>query len=246
MFNKYVQIIFVVVFFYLFTPGSVLADSPPESGFFDDYSRLQSTGDKWESYIYTKDNFHERVAAVQAIVIEQPELFLAPDSKYKGMKPQDMGLISNSMRELVVAAFEDGYQIAHSPGPNTIAIRMAFSNLYLKKKPRIPVIGWLPPAYVMTTVKRKMLDKFADNVLMTELVWEGELIDTETGEVIGQILSELGNHLEKKEFSSWDELVVSMSVGAARLRCRFDNAKLPESERRNCLEITETNLLTND
>ena len=59
----------------------LLADSPPESGFFDDYSRLQPTGDQWESYIYTKDNFHERVAATQAIVIEQPELFLAPDSK---------------------------------------------------------------------------------------------------------------------------------------------------------------------
>jgi len=36
-------------------------------------------------------------------------------------------------------------------------IRMAFSNLHLKKKPRIPVVGWLPPAYVVTTAKRGLL-----------------------------------------------------------------------------------------
>jgi len=31
------------------------------------------------------------------------------------------------------------------------------------------VVGWLPPAYLLTTAKRKLLDDFADNILLTEL-----------------------------------------------------------------------------
>jgi hypothetical protein len=125
-------------------------------------------------------------------------------------------------------------------------IRMAFSNLHLKKKPRIPVVGWLPPAYVVTTAKRGLLDEFTQNVLMTEAVWEAELTDSETGEIVGQLLVKLGNRREKKEFSSWDELVLTMAVNAKRFRCRFDNAPLPASAKRDCLEITAADLEIED
>lgn len=223
-------------------PAYTFAEGPPESGFLDDYSRLQPAEVDWLDYAYSTDAFRERIAAAQAIVIPQPELFLAPDSKYKGMKPDDMKVITDSMRQLVVEAFADGYQIADSPGPNTIVVRMAFSNLYLKKKPRTPVVGWIPVAFVATSAKRALLNDFAENILLTELVWEGELTDSETGEILGQILLKLGSRRDKKEFTSWDELVVALSVGATRLRCRFDNASLPESTRRDCLEITEADV----
>jgi hypothetical protein len=99
------------------------------------------------------------------------------------MKPDNMMVLTDSMRQLLVEAFADGYQIADSPGPNTLVLRMAFTNLYLKKKPRIPVVGWLPPAYIVTTAKRAVLDDFTKNVLLTELVWEAEITDSETGEI---------------------------------------------------------------
>jgi hypothetical protein len=213
-----------------------------ESGFLDDYSRLQPAEADWVDYIYISDGFRERLAEARTLMIPQPEMFLAPDSKYKGMKPDDMKVITDSMRQLVVEAFADGYQVADSPGPNTLAVNMAFTNLYLKKKPRIPVVGWLPPAYVVTTAKRAVLDEFTKNVLLTELVWEGEITDSETGEVLAQIILELGNRRDKKDFTSWDELVVAMAVAAKRLRCRFDNAPLPESGRRDCLEITDADI----
>ncbi len=99
------------------------------------------------------------------------------------MKPDNMKTLTDSMRQLYEEAFVDGYQIANSPGPNTVVLRIAFSNLYLKKKPRIPVVGWLPPAFLLTTAKRKLLDDFADNVLLTELVWEAQLTDSQTGKI---------------------------------------------------------------
>jgi hypothetical protein len=219
-------------------PTYALAENPPESGFFDDYSRLQSAEADWVDYLYLSDGFSEKLAKTRILVIPQPELFLAPDSKYKGMKPDNMMALTDSMRQLLVDEFSDGYQIADSPGPNTLVLRMAFTNLHLKKKPRIPVVGWLPPAYIVTSAKRAVLDDFSKNILLTELVWEAEMTDSETGEIIGQILLKLGSHRDKKEFTSWDGLVVALAVAAKRMRCRFDNAPLPESQRRDCLEIT--------
>jgi hypothetical protein len=182
------------------------------------------------------------MARFQAIIIPQPELFIASDSKYKGMKPDNMKTLTDSMRQLFEEAFVDGYQIANSPGPNTVVLRIAFSNLYLKKKPRIPVVGWLPPAFLLTTAKRKLLDDFADNVLLTELVWEAQLTDSQTGKIMGEIIVELGARDNKKEFTSWDELIVALAVGAKRLRCRFDNAPLPAAKMRDCFEITEADI----
>lgn len=227
---------------FLVFQGTVLAEGPPESGFFADYSQLEPAAAPWADFVYVGDTYATEMAGIQAIIIPQPERFLAPDSKYKGMKPDSMKVITDSMQQLFEEAFVGGYQIANSPGPNTMMLRMAFSNLYLKKKPRIPVVGWLPPAYLLTTAKRKVLDEFTDNILLTELVWEAELTDSQTGEIFGQIIVKLGERNDKKEFTSWDELVVAMAVGAERLRCRFDNAPLLAPQQRDCFEITEADI----
>jgi len=223
----------------LHLPVVTLGEDMPMSGFFDDYSRLESMPEvDWVDYMYRADNFREKLAAAKAIVIPQPEFFVAPDSKYKGIKPENLTAMADGMRQLLVEAFEDGYQIANNAGPDTIVLRIAFSNLYLKKKGRTPFVGYLPQVYLMTSAKRAMLDDFADKIQLTEVVWEGELSDAESGEIVGEILLRLGNNLKKREFSSWDELVTALSVGAARLRCQFDNAPLPDDEREDCVNIT--------
>jgi len=218
-----------------------VAEAPPESGFFDDYSRLGPEEADWVSYSYTRDDFREKIGNARALVIPQPEIFLAPDSKYKGMKPEDMAIISDSMRALVADAFSDSFQITNTAGPNTLVVRMGFSNLYLKKKGR-KLIGYVPVAFVATSAQRALLNEFTDNVLLTEVVWEGEVLDAETGEVLAQLMLELGDRKDKKQFTSWEELETALMVGAKRLRCRFDNASLPATDRRDCLAITEADL----
>ena len=54
------------------------------------------------------------------------------------------------------------------------------------------MVGWLPPAFLLTTAKHKLLDDFADNILLTELVWEAQLADSQTGKILGEIIVELG------------------------------------------------------
>ena len=208
------------------------------SGFLSDYEQLQPAEDVWLSHVYTGPGFRQKVADTTAFIVEQPEIFIAPDSKYGGMKPDDMKMMADSMRAIFAETLVEKYQIAASPGPNTLVMRMAFTNVHLKKKGR-SLLGYTPVGFVASSAKKALMNDFVDNILLTEVVWEAEILDSQTGERYGALIINLGNKDKKKEFTSWDQLVEAIDVGAQRVLCRLDNANAAEGEMRDCLaEIT--------
>jgi len=208
------------------------------SGFLDDYEQLEPAEDVWINYIYLAPGFREQVSGTTAFMIEQPEIFVAPDSKYKGMKPDDMKMLADSLRAVFTEALVENYQIAASPGPNTLNMRMAFTNVHLKKKGR-GLLGYTPIGFVASSAKKALMNDFVDNILLTEVNWEAEILDSQTGERFGAIIISLGNKEDKKEFTSWDQLMQALEVGAERIMCRINNARSEEDELRDCLaEIT--------
>ena len=218
--------------------GPVQAADLQRSGFFDNYDKLQPADASWVDFLSTSERLKPLLGSARAIVVPQPEIFLAIDSKYRGISPNEMKALADTFQSVIVDALADKYQIAQRPGPDTIVLRMALSNVHLKRKGR-NLLGYTPIGFVATTAKR-MLDDFTKKILLTEVTWEGEIIDGETGEVAGQMVVMMGNNSKKKEFTSWDDLVTAMSVGALRLRCRFDNADADiESD---CLSITDADL----
>jgi len=68
------------------------------SGFLEDYEQLQPSDDIWLNYIYTRPGFREKLSDTTAFMIEQPEIFVAADSKYGGMKPDDMKMMADTLR----------------------------------------------------------------------------------------------------------------------------------------------------
>ncbi len=208
------------------------------SGFLSDYEQLQPTEDVWVNYIYTGPDFRQKISETTAFMVEQPEIFIAADSKYGGMKPDDMKMMADSLRAVFAEALLEKYQIAASPGPNTLVMKMAFTNIHLKKKGR-GLLGYTPVGFVVSGAKKALMNDFVDNILLTEAVWEAEILDSQTGERYGALIVNLGNKDTKKEYTSWDQLMHAMEVGAARVMCRLDNSRAEEDEIRNCLaEIT--------
>ena len=61
-------------------------------------------------------------------------------------------------------------------------------------------------------------------------------------DVLAQLLVPMSNHPKKKEFSSWNDLIVAMSVSGLRLRYRLDNSAASTADTDHCLEITEADL----
>jgi len=220
------------------------AANAENSGFLDDYSRLAPTPVHDEIMFYAKPEYESIVADVTTVVIAQPEIFISPDSKYRGIKPDDMKRIADVLQAAMYGSFEDGYRIAVNPGPESIIIRTAISNLKMKKRPK-RLFQYLPPAFVATTLKRTLLDDIAKNILLTEAVLEIESVDGDTGEVLGQLVVPIGAAMEKNEFpkklQSWDEMAARMALASTRLRCRLDNVKLDESERLDCFTAVTMN-----
>ena len=223
--------------FALLANAGVAADMP-HSGFFDDYGKLQAIDASWISSLYTSDQLDKVLSTTQAVVVPQPEIFLASNSKYKGISPDEMKSLADTFQAVVIDALSDKYQIAQSPGPNTVVIRMALTNVHLKKKGR-SLLQFTPAGFVVSSVKRAM-DDFTKKILLTEVTWEGEILDGRNAEVLAQLVVHLGDQSKKKEFTSWDDLITAMSVGGMRLRCRFDNASAGTDK--DCLEITEADL----
>ena len=210
----------------------------PFSGFLEDYEQLQPSDDVWLNYIYTRPGFREKLSDTTAFMVEQPEIFVAADSKYGGMKPDDMKMMADTLRAVFAEAMVEEFQIAASPGPNTLVMRMAFTNVHLKKKSR-GLLGYTPVGFVASSAKKAFLNDFVDNILLTEVVWEAEILDSQTGERYGALIISLGNKNKKKEFTSWDQLMQVLELGSERLMCRLDNARSTDGEIRDCLaEIT--------
>jgi len=210
----------------------------PFSGFLDDYEQLQPSDDVWLNYIYTGPDWQKRLSNTTAFMLEQPEIFIAADSKYGGMKPDDMKMMADSLRAIFAEALVEKFQIAASPGPNTLIMRMAFTNVHLKKKGR-SLLGYTPVGFVASSAKKALMNDFVDNILLTEVVWEAEILDSQTGERHGALIISLGNKNKKKEFTSWDQLMQVLEVGAERILCRIDNVRSADGEIRDCLaEIT--------
>ncbi len=226
--------------FALLANAGVAADMP-NSGFFDDYDKLQPADASWISSLYFSDHFEKVLSTTQAVVVPQPEIFLASDSKYKGISPDEMKSLADTFQAVVIDALADKYQIVTRPGPNTVVLRMALTNVYLKKKGR-KFYQYMPTAFVLSSIKRAVFDDFAKKIVLTEVTWEAEIIDGRNDAVLGQLVLQMGNQSKKKEFTSWDDLVTAMSVGSMRLRCRFDNASAGTDQ--DCLKITEADLPT--
>ncbi len=82
----------------LWIPASVLGQE--FSGFLDDYSSLKQVSEM--EYVDDAIVGDRTLQNYTAIMIDQPEFILAKDSKYSRMKPDDMKLISDTLRLVLV------------------------------------------------------------------------------------------------------------------------------------------------
>lgn len=201
------------------------------SGFLDDYSQLvqQAPG----TYTQEMDDVEDVMATYSAIMVDQPEIVIAADSKYSGLKPNDVKLIADSLRVVLIKELERGnFRLVSSPGPDTVYLRSALTNVFLKKKGR-RLLGYTPVGLVAGVATSPFKDVM-DKVLLQQAYFEAELLDSETGERLGAIV-EMGGGRTKETSTSWDEFLADLQNLASRFSCRLDNSMLPTDERRDCL-----------
>ena len=176
------------------------------SEFLGEYPPLVPIDEMANSFIWLAPDAEKKY---RALLFEQPEIFLAPDSEYKGIKPDAFKLISDTMRDVMGTAAVENYPVVEVPGPGVIRVRSALMDLYFKKNKGGEGPSWLP--VVGGVADYEMRAAIGRNLSLVEVRLEMEAIDNETGKRLAVVVAYTGQK-KNDEFdlperpASWSDL----------------------------------------
>ena len=116
--------------------SSSQADELIYSGFMTDYTQLEKITDGTADYRYVAPGAEDRLAQYDAVMIDQPEIFIANDSPYRGVKPKQLDAFAESIRTGITSALSEDMYVVGQPGENVLYISVAATNLKLTKRKR--------------------------------------------------------------------------------------------------------------
>jgi hypothetical protein len=202
------------------------------SDFLSDYSKLKQSSDKYMDYTYLAEGAPGKMAKYNAVMIDQPEIFVAPKSKYKGMKPDDMKALGDAFRAGMAESLSATYMIVDQTGPNVLYVRFAISNVQLKKK-RKGLLGYTPIGLVTGAAKSAMTSDITKKIDLKGLTIEMEVLDSNSQDQLAALLETRSG--KKNDPASWAELEALITVYSQRISCNLDNARRAVEDRVDCL-----------
>lgn len=207
------------------------------SGFMEDYSILEPTRGEGPDLIYAPPGIEKQVAGYTKIMIDQPWIFLAPDSPHKGIKPDEAKALADGFREILTKSFAQHYEVVEEPGERVLYLRVGLTGLYLKRK--VKFYNFTPVGAASLGLKTVLIDNVAKKFSLIEVAVEAEFYDSKTQKLLGAGVEYMGQAKDKdagiqKDPTSWKELQAFLGHMSNRLDCRLSNSRLPEAERRDC------------
>ncbi len=190
--------------------------------------------------IYRAPLAFERLVKYNKLMIDQPEIWIDPDSEYRGTKPDNIKAIADLIRERLTERLNSrGYEVVDEPGPDVIYMRVALTDLYLKKEKR--GIWAYTPAGAVVKVGADAVRDMLSKIDIIEMALQGELLDSESGEVLLAAIIKRGARKDKATGQKlvridFDEFRDIVREYGARLACRLDNARNPESQWIECTD----------
>lgn len=180
----------------------------------------------------------KRLAAYNAVMVDQPEILFSPDSEVKGMKPDDLKALAEALRDSLSGSLaEGGYSVTQKPGPGVVYARIALTDLIVKKKKR-GLLAYTPAGAVVKAASDVVRETF-NKVDFIELTFQAELVDSMSNDVLAALVAPRGTRKtadQKETRVDMDEMRQNMRAWSSRLRCQLDNSKLPADKQNDCTD----------
>jgi len=204
-----------------------------DSGFLTDYSQLKPIAGT-DIRLYTAPGAYTEAKKYTAVMIDQPEIVIADDSKYKGIKPDDAKLVADNMRNaLTDAVTKTGrVKVVDKAGPGVLYVRLAASDVHLKKKSR-GVLGYTPAGFVVGSAVSAG-QEMEQKVIMQDMTLEIEFQDSQTEKVMAAVVDKIEAGKKAKASESWMKEHTVMAYWATRFNCHLENSQKPENEWQDC------------
>ena len=204
-----------------------------DSGFLPSYEGLRFAPGEYGGKTEALRSIDEITVGITKIMVDQPEIFIAEDSAYKGLKPDDARALAEAFREAVIANIQEG-NLAEEPGPDVVYLRLAITDIHLKKKKR-RLLSYTPVGIVVHTAKSVATSDLMKKVDLVGVTIEVESLKSDTGEHLGSLVIKLAPPGEgHSDEASWEGVLANFDAISKQLTCRIRNSRLPQAERVNC------------
>lgn len=214
--------------------GFGLANAQEES-FFTDPSLLKPWQGSAFDLHYVHPDLANIIQGIDSVMVDQPEILLAADSSYKGAKGNDLKQLADVARLATIERLEaGGWTVTEEAGPKVVFLRWAIADLYLKKKKRNP-LTFTPIGMVVYTTAQAAIKDLWKKIDIVELNFQVEVLDSVSGEILAAGSGRQGARKtegHKADTVTWQELDALFKTVGERLRCRLDNNKLPQGEKK--------------
>ena len=203
--------------------------------FFSDPSLLKPWDKGTFDLGYVDPDIVQKAQRYDSVMVDQPEIHVAADSKYKGAKGDHLKQLADVGRLAMIERLEaGGWTAADEPGPNVVYLRWAISDLYLKKKKR-GVLSYTPVGFVVHATAQAAIRDLWKKIDIVELGLMIEWSDSVSGEVLSAGMSKQGARKakgQKQDLVSWEELDALFKTVGEQTRCHMDNNRLDNDKKR--------------
>src|SRR5512135_372165 len=217
-------------------PAAAAADAWAGQTFLSDYSKLQpAAGKGGRDYVYLTEVDPERMGRFRKVLLDQPEVFIAADSPYKGAKPADLAAIAGVIRSSVASALESrGYALVDQPSMDAVYVRLAVTDLRIDKKKR-GLLAYTPVGFVVSTGVEALQD-FTAKYDILDMALQVEVQDSTRHDVLGAAVVQRGRSADHGKPLSFDALSALVTEYGERMACRLDNSHVTPDRRIDCLD----------
>lgn len=210
-------ILLIVVFALGFTSPARAAGQPRLSDFIEEQPVMTPIPDMPGGWAWNKPGTN--FASYDKVLLTYIEIFIAPDSEYKGIDADQMKILSDSMRAVMTEALEPDTPVVSKAGPGVIIMRIAITNVHLGK-PQHRFGQYLPIGLAVSGL-RQLAGK-SRNLSLQDASIEAAMYDPQTGERLAvridtKPLRSLDGEAEEM---SWETIEESLKVYANRFRDR--------------------------
>jgi len=213
------------------------------SGFLSSYDKLVPAANMDHAYVYRYPG--KDAAKYTKLIIDPIQVQFTDDAdgeKHKAMDPADLKALTDYFHAALVKAFEDEYPVVDVPGPDTIRLRIAITNL-VANKPLASVVTLAVPFLWLADAGTGVVGGETGSTLFVgEASMEMEVLNSETNQ---QMAAFLETFIAKKynwtegvkegvtdylrAYTTWAYTKEAMNHWATMLRARMDavHGKLP-------------------
>lgn len=171
----------VIFLFALFSAQLHATDKISYTGFLSHYPDLKPDPEFKGAYKWRNPEID--LKKYNKIMVAPMEVWLSPDSDYKGLSADQIRLVNGMFQAVMVEVMEPEYPIVSQPGDGVLVLRVALTDLNIKKKDR-GFRQWLPPMLIYRGADA-LLNESLKSLELNDAQLEGETRDSKTNELIG-------------------------------------------------------------